>query len=357
MKTLWKYFKWELILAPIVILAMTFFYGLQGGLVATTVLAILEISVSFDNAVVNAGLLEPMTEKQRKWFLLWGMVIAVVGMRLLFPIVIVSLTAWISPIEALRLAFTAPKEYSDHVQSAHYTIAGFGGAFLLMLFAAQFIDADKDEHWFGFIEKHLATLGKIKMAQAAFTLVIVAVFTALMPAEHKVEFVLAALVGIVANIIVGGIKDVMEGSVEATASGVVSGVAASAGIAGLVHIEVVDASFSFDGVIGAFALSNQFIVIAAGLGIGALAVRSLTIFLVDGKALTTLRYLEHGAFWAVGTLGMIMFVNPIFEVPEWFTGIIGAAFIAAAALHSLHVNKQELSGIAAQANDTTATAA
>lgn len=339
MNTVLKYFKAELILAPLIIAVMAFFYGFEGGLVATTVLAILEISVSFDNAVVNATLLENMDEKQRKWFLVWGMVIAVGIMRLVFPIVIVSLTAWINPWEALTLAFTKPAEYAEHVKAAHVTIAGFGGAFLMMLFAEQFIDEEKDEHWVGFIEKHLAALGKIEMAQVAFTLIVVALFSFIVPAEHKFEFVIAAVVGIIANVIVGGIKTLMEGNNAAqAATGVI---AASSGIAALVHIEVVDASFSFDGVIGAFALSNNFIVIAAGLGIGALFVRSLTIYLTEGGVLSTLRYLEHGAFWAVGVLAAIMFINTAYEVPEWFTGLIGAVLIVAAGYHSIRANKAD----------------
>jgi hypothetical protein len=342
MNTIWKYFKAELFLAPIIIALMAFFYGIEGGLVATTVLAILEISVSFDNAVVNATLLENMNEKQRKWFLVWGMVIAVAFMRLLFPILIVSVTAWISPLEALHLAIAKPAEYAAHVQSAHITIAGFGGAFLMMLFAEQFIDEEKDEHWVGFIETKLAALGKIEMAQVAFTLIVVALFSLIVPADHKFEFVIASMVGIIANVLVGGIKKLMEGQNEAAmASGVATGVAASAGIAALVHIEVVDASFSFDGVIGAFALSNNFIVIAAGLGIGALFVRSLTIYLTEGGVLNTLRYLEHGAFWAIGVLAAIMFVNTAYEVPEWFTGLIGAVLIVAAGYHSIRANKAD----------------
>lgn len=341
MNNIWKYFKAEIILAPIVIAFMTFFYGIQGGLVATTVLAILEISVSFDNAVVNAALLEPMTQKERNWFLTWGMVIAVGFMRLLFPVIIVCITAMINPWEALKLAFTAPAQYAAHVQAAHIVISGFGGAFLMMLFAQQFIDAEKDEHWIPGVEHILAKIGNAKFAPTIFTVVLLVLASIIVEQAHQVEFLIAGAVGIVANLAVGALKSVMEGKLEAGAAGVTAGVAASAGIAGLVHLEVVDASFSFDGVIGAFALSNQFIVIAAGLGIGALAVRSLTMWLVDGKALATLRYLEHGAFWAIGVLSAIMLVSPSYEVPEWFTGIIGAVIIGIAVIHSLRANKAD----------------
>lgn len=341
MNTLWKYFKAEIILAPIVVALMTFFYGVQAGLISTVVLAILEVSVSFDNAVVNATLLEPMDEKSRKWFLTWGMVIAVGFMRLLFPIAIVSITAWISPWEALKLAFNSPAQYAAHVQSAHIIIAGFGGAFLMMLFAEQFIDAEKDEHWVPGIEALLAKLGNAPTAPVAFTVVVVGFASLLLSGSDQFQLLLSAAVGILANLGVGKIKSITEGKLEAGAAGVSAGVAASAAMASLLHLEVVDASFSFDGVIGAFAISHQFIVIAAGLGLGALAVRSLTILLVEGGHLSELRYLEHGAFWAIGVLSTIMLISPAYEVPEWFTGLIGAVIIGVAVIHSLRANKAD----------------
>ena len=90
---------------------------------------------------------------------------------------------------------------------------------------------------------------------------------------------------------------------------------------------MLDASFSFDGVIGAFALSNNLFVIAIGLGIGAMFVRSLTIMLVEQGTLTEYRYLEHGAFYAIIALGVIMFLKTVMPFPEAVTGLVGAAFI------------------------------
>ncbi len=92
------------------------------------------------------------------------------------------------------------------------------------------------------------------------------------------------------------------------------------GAAAFLYLEVLDASFSFDGVIGAFALSNNLFVIAIGLGIGAMFVRSLTIMLVERGTLTEYRYLEHGAFYAIIALGVIMFVKTVTPVPETVTG-------------------------------------
>ena len=102
---------------------------------------------------------------------------------------------------------------------------------------------------------------------------------------------------------------------------------------------MLDASFSFDGVIGAFALSNNLFVIAIGLGIGAMFVRSLTLLLVERGTLTEYRYLEHGAFWAILSLAAIMFLETVRHVPEGVTGLIGAAFLGVAFWSSLRHNR------------------
>lgn len=101
---------------------------------------------------------------------------------------------------------------------------------------------------------------------------------------------------------------------------------------------MLDASFSFDGVIGALALTSNFFIIAMGLGIGAMFVRSLTLMLVK-DALTEYRYLAHGAFYAVGSLSIIMFLKTLVHVPEGVSGMIGAAFIGLAFLDSMRHNR------------------
>jgi len=118
-------------------------------------------------------------------------------------------------------------------------------------------------------------------------------------------------------------------------------VAGKAGLFLFLYLQVLDASFSFDGVIGAFALSNNVFIIAAGLGIGAVFIRSLTVFLVRKGTLSEFRFLEHGAHWAIGALAVIMFLSIGFDVPGIITGLIGVIFIGAAFIHSLILNKRE----------------
>ena len=106
------------------------------------------------------------------------------------------------------------------------------------------------------------------------------------------------------------------------------------------YLEVLDASFSFDGVVGAFAITNNLFIIMIGLGVGAMFVRSLTIMLVEKGTLAEYRYLEHGAFYAIGALAVIMFTGTIHHIPEVITGLIGAAFIAISLWASINYNKK-----------------
>ena len=108
------------------------------------------------------------------------------------------------------------------------------------------------------------------------------------------------------------------------------------------YLEVLDASLSFDGVIGAFAISKDIFVIMLGLGVGAQWVRSLTVFLVERDTLSEYRYLEHGAHWAILALASLMFLSSIVEVPEVVTGLIGLILIALSFWSSLIARRRDL---------------
>ena len=129
--------------------------------------------------------------------------------------------------------------------------------------------------------------------------------------------------------------DESEKSNSATATGTI----VKGGIGGFLYLEVLDASFSFDGVIGAFAITSDVVIIMLGLAIGAMFVRSMTIYLVDKGTLDEFIYLEHGAHYAIGALAIIMLLSMKFHVPELVTGLIGIAFIGLAILGSLKYRK------------------
>jgi hypothetical protein len=291
------------------------------------VLAVLEVSLSFDNAVVNAAVLGEMEVVWRKRFLTWGMVIAVFGARVLFPLAIVGVGAGLGPVEAVRLSLQNPEAYERIVSGAHVGIAGFGGAFLALVGLGFFMDPDKDVHWLGMAERSMARMGGMAAVEIALVLaVLVAVSRALAPHDGFV-LLSAGVLGIVTFILVEGLGELLESRNAARA---VAGVAVRSGLGSFLYLNVLDTSFSLDGVIGAFALSNNMVVIALGLSIGAIFVRSLTMLLVEKGTLSEYRYLEHGAFWAIIALGGIMLASTLVEIPDVLTGLVGAVLIAAA---------------------------
>ena len=305
-----------------------YYYGTPAGVARAVfivaVLAVLEISLSFDNAVVNATVLKDMTPLWRHRFLTWGIAIAVFGMRLVFPLVVVSVIAGIGPLEALRLAAFAPGEYARILTSAHLTLGAFGGAFLGMVSLRYFFDAEKRVHWIRFLERRLALVGKFEAAALGVMLLVVYGVSRIVPAGEAEPFLSAGIFGLVTFIAVDGIGSVIEIDPARMQS------LHRASAASFLYLEVLDASFSFDGVIGAFALTNNLLVIAVGLGIGAMFVRSLTLMLVEQGALASYRYLEHGAFYAIRALAVLMFAGTVVDVPDALTGIIGAVFIGLA---------------------------
>jgi uncharacterized protein len=299
-------------------------------------LAVLEVSLSFDNAVVNASVMQDMSALWRHRFLTWGMAIAVFGMRFVFPLVVVSVVAWIGPLAAIRVAALQPEEYARLLTSAHVALGAFGGAFLGMVCLKYFFDAEKEVHWFGGIEVRLAKLGKFEAVELGVMMLALYAFSRAFPTPEALEFLVAGVFGLITFIAVDGIGAAMEAGSEARHGHDLH----KAGLASFMYLNVLDASFSFDGVIGAFALSNNLFIIAIGLGIGAMFVRSLTLMLVDKDALTTYRYLGHGAFYAIIALAIIMFLKTLLHVPEGVTGLIGAFFIGLAFLDSVRHNRR-----------------
>jgi hypothetical protein len=299
------------------------------------VLAILEVSLSFDNAVVNATVLKEMTPVWRHRFLTWGIAIAVFGMRIIFPLAIVAIIARIDPWSALVMAATDPDQYSRVLTSAHVSVAAFGGAFLAMVGLKHFFNKEKDIHWITILERPLTQLGRIEAVELGLILVLLYGVSRWLGGVEENEFLVAGIFGLVTYIAVDGVSALLN--VDVTIGGHV----VRSGLASFLYLEVLDASFSFDGVIGAFALSNNLFVIAIGLGIGAMFVRSLTIMLVEKETLASYRYLEHGAFYAIIALAVMMFLNAVIHIPEVITGLIGSGFIVCAFCDSIRYNRNE----------------
>jgi len=337
---IWSTFRWSFIVT-FVAFVIAFLYGGWQALFLCLVLAALEISLSFDNAVLNASILRKMSPFWQKMFLTIGIVIAVFGMRLVFPVLIVSAAAGINPIDAFQLALQkgdphTPGTYGYIFASIHPIVAAFGGMFLLLLFLT-FVLEKRSVTWITFLEKPLAKLGTVPFMSAG--LATIALLLASLPLHDalRIEVLTAGLIGIVVFFIVHGLGEAFKryGEHRAEESSALHAVG-KAGFFLFVYLEVLDATLSFDGAIGAFAITPDPIIIALGLGlIGAMFVRSLTVFMVKHKSLDTFIYLEHGAHWAIGALAVLLLVGMSVHLNEFITGGVGIAFITAALVSSL----------------------
>ena len=320
--------------------------GMLSTLSITAILAVMEISLSFDNAVVNASVLKRWDAFWKMIFLTVGILVAVFGMRLVFPIVIVAVTADLGMMEVVTLALNNPTEYSAKLLAHQAEISAFGGIFLLLVFL-NFVFDDKDVHWFHWLESRLAKFGKVDAMSVFIALIVLMIAVSFANDAQAAAVLIAGVWGILIYLGVQVISGMLEGDLEeeldedGNSTGEVTSAILRGGIVGFLYLEVLDASFSFDGVIGAFAITNDVIVIMLGLAIGAMFVRSMTIFLVDKGTLDEFIYLEHGAHYAIGALALIMLLSVKFHVPELITGLIGIAFIGWALLASLKHRKME----------------
>ena len=342
-KAIMHYLKWPLIVTAVGLVLSAWLgwatthtvNGMLSFLLVGSVLACLEIALSFDNAIVNANKLEDMTPIWRQRFLTWGILIAVFGMRIVFPLAIVAIFAWINPFQAIVLALADPDEYSRIIALAHGSISAFGGTFLMMVALRFFVDQEKSVDWFKSMERNLRKCGSMRGFEMAFVLIIIAIFARYLPEVDRGVFLFSAIMGMVVYILVDGLGNLLDQPQSDVAQ-----FGAKGGLGAFLYLEVLDASFSFDGVIGAFALTTNILLIAIGLGIGAMYVRSMTIMLTEKGTLQEFKYLEHGAFYSIFALSVIMFLQSLLHVPETITGLIGVALIGFALFSSILDNKK-----------------
>lgn len=350
-----KHFKFDIIFTIFALLLAGYWGYSHGGMSAMLsalficfVLALMEVSLSFDNAVVNASVLKHWDKFWKTIFLTIGMLIAVFGMRLVFPIVIVAVTADMGMAEVVKLALNDPKEYSAKLMAHHAEIAAFGGMFLLLVFL-NFVFDDKEVHWFGWLERKLAYFGKVDAMSVFVAMLVLLLSLSWVDEMQKSVVLMAGFFGILVYLGVNVLSNMLEGGGDEEPmfdkDGKPLSAIAKGGMAGFLYLEVLDASFSFDGVIGAFAITNDVVIIMLGLAIGAMFVRSMTIFLVEKGTLDQFIYLEHGAHYAIGALAFIMLLSMKFHVPEIITGLIGVAFIVGALIASIRHKKRHLDGI------------
>ncbi|MFQ6397105.1 DUF475 domain-containing protein [Nocardia sp. KC 131] len=339
-------------IVTVVSLIVAFLYGGPTALALAAILGIMEVSLSFDNAVINATVLQRMSEFWQKIFLTIGVVIAVFGMRLVFPLAIVWVTAGLNPVKAFDLALNPPaddaatfadgsKSYETLLTDAHPQIAAFGGMFLLLLFL-NFIFEERDITWLSWLERPLARIGKLDMLSVVVSGVALVLTAEIIAADDdRATVLVAGLLGMITYIVVDGLGSMFHTEENTEGPSELAKAAGKAGFFLFLYLEVLDASFSFDGVISAFAITSDPIIIALGLGlIGAMFVRSITVYLVRKGTLSEFVYLEHGAHWAIGALAVILFISIGVHINEIITGLIGVAFIGAAFITSLIRNRR-----------------
>ncbi|QNI08861.1 DUF475 domain-containing protein [Mycobacterium kubicae] len=344
------------LLVTVVALAVGYWHGGLKALLLLVVLAVLEVSLSFDNAIINAAILQRMSPFWQRMFLTIGILIAVFGMRLVFPLLIVWASAGLDPVRAMELALNPPPggalefpdgspSYEKLITAAHPQIAAFGGMFLLMLFL-DFVFHDRDIKWLKWLEvpfARIGRLGQLPVIVAGAALVLIG--TQLTHSDQGRATVLTAgLLGLVTYLVVNGLSRAFRPTdIDDASDGGGEKASGKAGLTLFLYLEVLDAAFSFDGVTGAFAITTDPIIIALGLGlIGAMFVRSITVYLVRQETLDRYVYLEHGAHWAIGALGVIMLmsIDHRFHIPEWITASVGVVLIAAAFGNSVWRNRR-----------------
>lgn len=303
------------------------------------ILVLLEVTFSFDNAVINSKILNRMSKFWQNLFLTVGIIFAVFIVRFALPIFIVMLSSGNSFTGVVNLALNEPALYSETLHEAAPIINAFGGTFLLMLGISYFMNRNKDIHWLQKTEKLLSKFGNYESFKSFVMLTVALILYATVDPSYREIVLVASIVGTLVHI---GLE--LFGDYFSSKQSGAKRLVGMAAFASFVYLNVLDMSFSLDGVIGAFAVTNDVILIMAGLGAGALWVRSLTVYLTRTGTLAKYRYLEHGAHWAILALGIIMLIKLYHvEPPEWFVGSIGIIFVATAIVSSVIERNREKS--------------
>ncbi len=318
-------------LASLTILGLIALKSGSHDLIKVLILAGLEITFSFDNAVVNAKILGRMSRMWQTIFMTAGIAIAVFGVRVLLPILMVALTAHLKVTDVYHLAINNPDNYSQHLLSAHPLIASFGGIFLLMIFL-DFILEEREIKWFKKFEKLLAKAGRLQgLAILKSLSVLLIVSFCFARGNEQLQVLTAGSVGLITYLAINSLDALFTPDKLGTR---IAKQTLKAGLIGFLYLELIDASFSLDGVIGAFAITNKVVLIAAGLGIGALYVRAMTVHMLKRGMLAKYRYMEHGAHYAIGILAVLMLASIRYHIPDFVAGLAGVLFISTAILQS-----------------------
>jgi hypothetical protein len=323
-----RYFGFSGFITVAAVLVALFALG-PGAAAATLVLIAIEVAFSIDNAVINAKVLERLSAFWQHLFLTVGMLIAIVGMRFVFPILIVMVTAHLPWATVIGDALHHPAVYGRHLQEAHAAIAAFGGSFLLTLALYFLFDDARQVHWLKTFERTLQKVGGTIWLPPLLVAITVSLAARFVP-DHGDTILRAGLIGVASYT---AIKLFIDSLGRLTPSGQKTYSGWPAFLA-FMYLQLLDAAFSFDGVLGAFAITNKVLLIVLGLSVGAFWVRSLTVYMVRKGTLNDYKYLEHGAHYAILVLAVALLSSLFFDVPDVITGVSGLGVILASFLSS-----------------------
>ena len=250
--------------------AMMAFYGGLSALWLFVVFALLEVTFSFDNAVLNSRILARMSPLWQKLFLTVGIFIAVFVVRFALPILIVQFATGLSFADVVNLALNQPEKYGEELHHAAPVIDAFGGTFLLMIGVSYFLDHDKVVHWLRPVERAMARAGRIRFIKLIVMSIVAAVLYMTVDQELKHTVLLSSAIGILLQFGLHSMSVFFDKSMNKKSGNKITQQVGLAAFASFMYLEVLDASFSFDGVIGAFAITTSVLLIVAGLGVGAL---------------------------------------------------------------------------------------
>jgi hypothetical protein len=273
-------------------------------------LCLFETISSIDNAIINADVLSTMGKKARKWFLIWGLFFAVFVVRGLLPWLIVWVaTPSLGPWEALMSTLSSDPKVLEAVEASAPMLLIGGGTFLVFLFFHWLFLEPKTYGLKG--EKFIASQGVWFYAVVSILLTLLVYFAI----NRNPMMALGAVVGSTAFFITHGFKQNAEENERKLMGGNMSDVSK------IMYLEVIDATFSIDGVIGAFAFTMSVPLILLGNGIGAFVVREITIGNID--RIKKFAYLKNGAMYSILFLGAIMIADSFeIPIPSWVSPII-----------------------------------
>jgi uncharacterized protein len=282
------------------------------GFIVLTILglSLFEIITSIDNAIINAEVLSGMKEKSRRWFLLWGFLFAVFVVRGLLPLVIVwAANPGIGVIGALSATFSGNKEIAASVENSSPILLIGGGTFLLFLFFSWLFLEPKNYGLRG--ERFFHTQGAWFFAVVSILLAFIVWFA--LKAHPMMAF--GAVLGSTAFFIIHGFKQYAQDQERKLLR------VGMSDISKIAYLEILDATFSIDGVVGAFAFTFSIPLIFLGNGLGAFVLRRLTVGNID--KIKKYRYIKNGAMYSVLFLGMIMIIDSFgFHIPSWLSPVI-----------------------------------